>query len=196
MNVAEAQCEVRRIYVGGFFGQLVSGVIWLVSSRADDLGVAARRDSCPGFRWQPVFPYAAPAPGKRSSRLARIEQPPSGTRDGGCLPRSPASAIGGGSDAASNRLVLPAMMIIVGAHYLPFSFLYGMRQFIALSALLVSAGLLIGLYFRHGNMGLLADKFSTLCIRLRWPSRGLTRAPRRTRREGRGRDGASREPGR
>lgn len=40
----------------------------------------------------------------------------------------------------------PAMMIVVGAHYLPFSFLYGMRQFIPLSGLLLLAGLFIGLY--------------------------------------------------
>ena len=38
------------------------------------------------------------------------------------------------------------MMIVVGAHYLPFSFLYGMRQFIPLSGLLLFAGLLIGVY--------------------------------------------------
>jgi amino acid permease len=37
-------------------------------------------------------------------------------------------------------------MIVVGAHYLPFAFLYGMRQFLVLGALLIAAGLLIGLY--------------------------------------------------
>jgi hypothetical protein len=36
--------------------------------------------------------------------------------------------------------------MVVGAHYLPFSFLYGMRQFIPLSGVLLSAGLLLGLY--------------------------------------------------
>jgi hypothetical protein len=40
----------------------------------------------------------------------------------------------------------PAVMIVLGAHYLPFTFLYGMRQFLALGALLITAGLLIGLY--------------------------------------------------
>ena len=38
------------------------------------------------------------------------------------------------------------MMIVVGAHYLPFTFLYGMRQFIALAGLLLGPGLLVGLY--------------------------------------------------
>ena len=40
----------------------------------------------------------------------------------------------------------PAMMMVVGAHYLPFSFLYGMRHFIVLSVLLMAPGLLVGLY--------------------------------------------------
>jgi hypothetical protein len=40
----------------------------------------------------------------------------------------------------------PAFMIVVGCHYLPFIFLYGMRQFGVLAALLIGSGLLIGLY--------------------------------------------------
>ena len=41
----------------------------------------------------------------------------------------------------------PAMMVLLGAHYLPFTFLYGMRSFIPLSALLVTAGVAIALWF-------------------------------------------------
>jgi uncharacterized protein DUF7010 len=41
----------------------------------------------------------------------------------------------------------PAMMILLGAHYLPFVFLYGMRMFAVLSALLVGGGTLIAMYF-------------------------------------------------
>jgi hypothetical protein len=37
-------------------------------------------------------------------------------------------------------------MIVLGAHYLPFVFLYGMRQFAVLAALLISCGVFIGLY--------------------------------------------------
>ena len=32
MLVEDAQKEVRTVYAGGFFGQLVSGAIWLVSA--------------------------------------------------------------------------------------------------------------------------------------------------------------------
>jgi hypothetical protein len=37
-------------------------------------------------------------------------------------------------------------MITLGAHYLPFIFMYGMWQFGALSGLLIGLGLAVGLY--------------------------------------------------
>lgn len=38
------------------------------------------------------------------------------------------------------------MMILLGAHYIPFVFLYGMRMFAVLAGLLVGGGLLIAIY--------------------------------------------------
>jgi len=40
----------------------------------------------------------------------------------------------------------PAFMIALGAHYLPFVTLYGMRMFYALAAILVGAGVVLALY--------------------------------------------------
>jgi len=40
----------------------------------------------------------------------------------------------------------PAFMVAVGAHYLPFIFLYGMWQFGVLAALLIGSGLFIAIY--------------------------------------------------
>ena len=40
----------------------------------------------------------------------------------------------------------PAMMILLGAHYVPFVFLYGMRMFAVLAALLIGGGVLIAMY--------------------------------------------------
>jgi hypothetical protein len=37
-------------------------------------------------------------------------------------------------------------MVVVGAHYLPFVFLYGMRQFAVLCGLMVGGGIMLGLY--------------------------------------------------
>lgn len=40
----------------------------------------------------------------------------------------------------------PAFMIAIGAHYLPFSFLYGRRQFLVLGVIMLVVGLLVGVY--------------------------------------------------
>lgn len=40
-------------------------------------------------------------------------------------------------------------MIALGAHYLPFVFLYGMRLFAALTAILVTSGVVLGLYLQE-----------------------------------------------
>jgi hypothetical protein len=40
----------------------------------------------------------------------------------------------------------PAFMLAIGAHYLPFSFPYGMRQFAAFGVLMLLSGLTIALY--------------------------------------------------
>jgi hypothetical protein len=42
----------------------------------------------------------------------------------------------------------PAFMIVLGAHYLPFVTLYGMRMFYALASTLVLAGVVLALYVR------------------------------------------------
>ncbi|XTR52032.1 DUF7010 family protein [Pseudarthrobacter sp. So.54] len=34
MSIAAAQRDVRRVYAGGFYGQLVSGAVWLVAAAA------------------------------------------------------------------------------------------------------------------------------------------------------------------
>lgn len=42
-----------------------------------------------------------------------------------------------------SELFFPASMVIVGAHYLPFVFLYGMRLFAVLAAALTATGVLL-----------------------------------------------------
>ena len=40
-------------------------------------------------------------------------------------------------------------MIVLGAHYLPFVFMYGMWQFAGLCAILVASGTMIAMYLPH-----------------------------------------------
>ena len=71
MDIKDAQGESRSAYIGGFWGQLVSSVIWLAS----------------------------------------------------------------------------AAMILLGAYYLPFATLYGMRMFLVLAAILIAEGYVISQFF-------------------------------------------------
>jgi len=43
----------------------------------------------------------------------------------------------------------PAFMLIVGVHYMPFIFLYGMGEFAVLSAVLIGGGVAIGMLLPH-----------------------------------------------
>ena len=147
MQISDAQRDVRTTFLGGFPGQLVSAVIWFasaalatwVSSRAAILMLV--------FGGMLIFPL--------TQVVLRALGHPSSLRKGHpmnalavqiaflvplTLPLVGAAAI--------HRLswFYPAFLIVVGAHYLPFTFLYGMRQFAVLSGLMIAAGLLFGLY--------------------------------------------------
>jgi hypothetical protein len=147
VTVAEAQRQVRTIYIGGFVGQLVSGAIWLfsaafttwMSQRAGILVLV--------FGGMLIFPL--------TQMILRIRG-----RSASLPPDNPLRELAveiaflvplllplvGAATLRNAAWFYPAMMMVVGAHYLPFSFLYGMRQFIALAGLLLVPGLLIGLY--------------------------------------------------
>jgi hypothetical protein len=149
MTVAEAQLEMRTAYVGGFMGQLVSGLIWLAS---------AALATWSGPRWAItvlvvagcfIFPLT-----KLGLRVVGHTAAPSkdnplnglGMQAAFVLPLCLPLVAG----AALYRLAwfYPAFMILLGAHYLPFITLYGMRMFAALAGVLLGAGVLLALYVR------------------------------------------------
>jgi hypothetical protein len=153
MEVRDAQREMRLVYMGGFWGQLVSSAIWLasatlgtlVSPRASILTVVIG-----GFF---IFPLTQ-ALLKLSQRPASVskENPFTslGMQVAFVLPLSMLLLV----PAGLYRLnwFFPALMVLVGAHYLPFATLYGMRMFLLLAGSLIAAGVLIAVY--------LADVFS------------------------------------
>lgn len=147
MNVAEAQRQVRTIYVGGFYGQLVSGAIWFASAalttwmsrRAGILALVLG-----GMFIFPLTQLLLRASGRPASLPAGNPFRELAVEIAFLVPLL--LPLVGAATLHKAAWFYPATMIVVGAHYLPFSFLYGMRQFIALSGLLLLAGLLIGLY--------------------------------------------------
>ncbi len=148
MLVQDAQREVRTVFIGGFWGQLVASAIWLtsaglgvwVSPRAAIITIVAA-----GFF---IFPA--------TQLLLRLTGRPTRTARGNplhylgmqiafTLPMCMLLLV----PVTEFRLNLfyPALMILLGAHYLPFVFLYGMRMFIPLCAILVCSGVAIAHYF-------------------------------------------------
>ncbi len=55
-TVAEAQNDVRRVYVGGSFGQLVSAVVWLAASAAATWGSTGGGMAVLWFGGMLIFP--------------------------------------------------------------------------------------------------------------------------------------------
>jgi hypothetical protein len=147
MRIVDAQREVRQAYVGGFMGQLVSGLLWLASA------VAATWNSpqsaivlivVGGFFIFPLTRLGLALIGHRVALTPGNSLNGLGMQVAFTLPLS-LPVVGA---AALYRLdwFYPALMIILGAHYLPFVFLYGMRMFAVLSALLVSTGFVLAQY--------------------------------------------------
>lgn len=145
MQIHDAQLEMRRRYAGGAYGQAVSGLLWLLSA-ALLAGAGARPAILAlvlgGFL---IFPL--------TEALARWR-------------RAPALSAGNALNGLGLQVafVLPlsmlvlvlvpvglyrlewfhaALAVLVGAHYLPFVFLYGMPMFALLGALLMATGVAV-----------------------------------------------------
>lgn len=153
MDVQDAQRELRMAYMGGFWGQLVSSVIWLasaalgawVSPKTSILTVVIG-----GFFIFPLTQLLIRLSPNRASVSAGNPFTSLGMQVAFVLPLSMLLLV----PVALFRLnwFFPALLILVGAHYLPFATLYGMRMFLYLGGILVATGVLIAMYF--------ADTFS------------------------------------
>jgi hypothetical protein len=147
MTISEAQRDVRMTYLGGFAGQLVSSCIWFASAalatwysaKGGIVAVVAG-----GFFIFPLTQLVLKVIGRPASLPKGHPMNSLAMQIAFIVPITlPLVAA-----AAMHRLnwFYPALMIVLGAHYLPFIFLYGMPEFGALAAILISGGLLIGLY--------------------------------------------------
>ncbi len=147
MEITAAQRDVRRIFLGGFAGQLVSSLVWFASAAAAVLSSSTAAILVLFVGGACIFPL--------TQLVLRLMK-----RRGSLPSGHPMNALGRqiaftlpltfpliyAATAYHLRWFYPAFMIAVGAHYLPFMFLYGMWQFGVLSAVLVSAGILIALF--------------------------------------------------
>jgi hypothetical protein len=148
MDIQDAQREVRSVYVGGFWGQLVSSVIWLVSAavgtwvtpKASILTVVIG-----GFFIFPLTQMLLRLSGGRASVSRENSFNSLGREVAFVLPFSMLLLLPVG--LYNLNWFFPALMVLLGAHYLPFATLYGMRMFLFLAGILIATGVVIAHYF-------------------------------------------------
>lgn len=146
MTIEQAQLEMRTAYLNGAVGQAVSGILWLGSAAAATWASTRMGILVLIVGGAFIFPLTVVA-----LRLTG--------RRGGTGPSNPLNALARqvafivplliplAGASALHRLdwFYPAMMLIVGAHYLPFVFLYGVAAFYLLAAALIVGGAVLGL---------------------------------------------------
>lgn len=149
MTVAEAQRDMRIGLLGGFMGQLVSGLLWLVSAASATWGTQRSAITIlvvAGFFIFPLTKLGLKLIGHRARVSPDNPLNGLGMQSAFVLPVSLLVV----AAAALYRIewFYPAFMIVLGAHYLPFVTLYGMRMFYLLAGILVGAGAVLALYAR------------------------------------------------
>jgi hypothetical protein len=158
MQIADAQRDVRTTFLGGFPGQLVSGLIWLASAILATWSTPRAAILTLILGGMFIFPF--------TQLLLRLMGRPASLPNAD--KRHPMNALAiqtafiipilfpliGAATLHHLYWFYPAVLLVVGAHYLPFTFLYGMRMFLILGGLMIVAGLLTGLYApTHFSLG-------------------------------------------
>lgn len=148
MDIQDAQREVRSVYIGGFWGQLVSSIIWLASA-AVGTWVSPKASILtaiiPGFFIFPLTQMMLRLSGRPASLSKENSFNSLGMQVALVLPFSMLLLVPVG--LYHLNWFFPALMILLGAHYLPFATLYGMRMFLFLAGVLLAAGVVIAHYF-------------------------------------------------
>ena len=141
MEITQAQRDVRTVYRGGSVGQLVSGVVWLVAAAVGTWGSPPAAMTTLFLGGTLIFPMTTavlrltggPAALPAGHPMAGLATQLAFTVPFGLLVALAAAGY-------REDWFFPAAMVIVGAHYLPFVFLYGTRLFAVLAGCLVFGG--------------------------------------------------------
>jgi hypothetical protein len=147
MEIVNAQRDVRETFMGGFAGQLVSAVLWGASAAAwtwRSLRLGELVLILGGFFIFPLTQLLLRGMGHAYALPKGHPMNALGIQVAFTLPLTLPLVIA--IAALHPAWFYPAFMIVLGAHYLPFIFMYGMWQFGALSATLIASGVAIAMY--------------------------------------------------
>jgi hypothetical protein len=147
MTISEAQHDVRRTFLGGFAGSLASASVWLASAVLATWSTPQLAITVLVVGGAAIFPLTQLALRLmgRPAGLPR-EHPMNGLAIQVAFVLPLHLPLVGAAALYRLEWFYPAFMLALGAHYLPFVFLYGMREYAALAAFLVGAGVAIALY--------------------------------------------------
>jgi cytochrome b subunit of formate dehydrogenase len=146
LTIRDAQRELRHIYRGGLAGQLVSGALWLVSAALATWGSFTQAVLVLVLGGVFIFPLTMLVlrlAGRRASLPAGHPFAFLAMQTAFIVPLLlPVVLVLTRYDHA---WFFPAILVVVGAHYLPFATLYGMGEFLVLGGAMLAGGVLLGL---------------------------------------------------
>lgn len=184
MDISRAQADVRRIYSGGWGGPAVSSLVWLAAAAISD-NAGLRLGAAVLFIGGALLIFPANlALNKLRTGQADL---PAGHPMRGLATQTAMTMVAALLAAWAISTVLPGAffplsMVVVGAHYFPFTHLYGEVAFLIAGAVQVVAGLLILVNDTSLTLGgyvmagLLALQAVALFLRHRGRTRGEARA--------------------
>lgn len=147
MDLYACQREMRSAFLGGFAGQLVSGLIWLIAAALSAWLSPVTGMAVLFFGSMGIFPLTQllirliGRPGKVSPQNGLWSL---GSQVAFTVPLN--FFLVGAATLYRENWFFPAAMVAVGTHYLPFITLYGMKMFGFLAGLLVVGGAGLAMY--------------------------------------------------
>lgn len=146
MDIKSAQQDVQTTFLRGSIGQAVAGLIWLASACLATWGNERLAMLVLVLAGVAIFPL--------TQLVLRLLGRPGGLPAGHPMNQLAMQVafivpfslpLVGAASLYHLNWFYPAFMLVVGAHYLPFVFLYGMWEFAVLSFVLIGGGVAIGL---------------------------------------------------
>ncbi|MEQ1871817.1 MAG: hypothetical protein ABL961_17505 [Vicinamibacterales bacterium] len=151
MEIENAQRELRTAYLGGSPGMLAASLLWCASAALGALSgprAAIVATSVGGTLIHPAGLLFLRFIGRRP--VLSSDNPIRQLAVQAALVIPLALPIVWAVALYNVTWFFPALMILVGAHYLPFAFLYGMPEYVGLAVVLVGAGLVNGTLIQTG----------------------------------------------
>ena len=145
MDIQTAQHDVRTTFARGSVGQIIAGVIWLISAILGtwvSMGSAILLLVIGGAFIFPLTQLTLRLLGRPSALPKGHPMNQLASQAAFIVPLS--LPLIGGSSLYNINWFYPAFMLVIGTHYMPFVFLYGMWEFGVLAATLIFSSVGIG----------------------------------------------------